>query len=100
MVKEIALINIKGTSVDNIGQITVIEEKTDVIATVSSITQSEFMSAGQIGLKPDLRFEIWAFEYAGETFLEMDGVRYSIYRTYARPDGRTELYTERRVGNE
>ena len=100
MVNTITLISITGYTTDSIGQITTTEKKTDVIAEVSSISQSEFMDAGQIGLKPDLRFEVWTSEYNGEENVEMDGTRYSVYRTFKRDNGRTELYTERRSGDE
>jgi hypothetical protein len=32
--------------------------------------------------------------------VEYDGARYAVYRTYKAPDGRMELYTEDRVGEE
>lgn len=100
MVNTITLISITGYTTDTIGQITTTEDRLDVIAEVSSISQSEFMDAGQIGLKPSLRFEIWTAEYSGQENVEMDGTRYSVYRTFNRIDGRTELYTERRSGDE
>ena len=100
MVNTISLISITGYTTDSIGQVIPTEERLDVIAEISSITQSEFMDAGQIGLKPDLRFEVWTAEYNGQENVEMDGTRYSVYRTYKRSDGRTELYTERRSGDE
>ena len=100
MVNTISLISKTGYTTDSIGQIIPTEERLDVIAEVSSISQSEFMDAGKIGLKPDLRFEIWTAEYNGQDNVEMNGTRYSVYRTYNRADGRTELYTERRSGDE
>lgn len=100
MVKEITLIAIDTTSTDSIGQIITTEKTSDIMADVSSVSLTEFMSAGQIGLKPDYRLLVWSYEYNGEPNLIMDEVRYSIYRTYKRPDGRTELYVERRSGDE
>lgn len=100
MVGKISLISILNTSADSIGQVVITEQSTDVYADITSISQSEFMQAGQIGLKPDLRFDIWETEYNGETILEYNSIRYSIYRTYMKTNGRVELYTEKRVGNE
>lgn len=100
MVGKISLISILNTSADSIGQVVITEQSTDVYADITSISQSEFMQAGQIGLKPDLRFDIWETEYNGETILEYNSIRYSIYRTYMKTNGRIELYTEKRVGNE
>ena len=49
-------------------------------------------------MQPDLRFKVWAHEYNGQKMLEYDNAVYSVYRTYQAPDGRTELYTEMRIG--
>lgn len=100
MVVQIKLIKIVSTSKDAIGQIVKTTVETTVFADVSSISQSEFTSAGQLGLKPELRFLVWNHDYDGQTVIELNNQQYSVYRTYVRTDGRTELYTEKRVGDE
>ena len=65
---------------------------------IRDITQSEFTSAGMVGLKPAKKFRVRSWEYCGERLIEYDGVIYSIYRSYLAPDGRIELYTEERTG--
>lgn len=100
MVREIDLITIDETTVDSIGQVIPTEKINSVFADIASVTQSEFMAAGNIGLKPSLRFDVWSHEYNREEMVGYHGKRYTIYRTYMRPDGRTELYTEERVGDE
>ena len=97
MVSKIKLITRTFTT-DSIGQSIPMPITTDVIADVSSISQSEFMQAGQIGLKPEYQFRIWEKEYGGQRQLEYEDKVYSVYRTYRAKDGRVELYTEERIG--
>lgn len=71
----------------------------NVYATCKSVRQSEFFSAGQSGIRPELELEVWAEEYEGETIVELDGERYTIYRSYSMPGGdKTELYLTKKVG--
>ena len=100
MVSAVTLIGMGEETTDDIGQIIQEEVRTDVLADVVSVSRSEFMSGGQMGLKPDLVFRVWRNEYNGERLVDYDGTRYSVYRTYESNDGRTELYAEERVGNE
>lgn len=75
------------------------EDPVEVFAMLNSAGQSEFAAAGQSGFKPAFMFEVWAEEYAGQQQLVYNGREYTIYRTFGpKPDGRMELYTERRVG--
>lgn len=86
------------TTVDDIGQYSSPPTEVNVIAQIRDITQSEFSSAGMVGFKPAKEFRVRSWEYCGERLVEYDGVIYSIYRTYLAPDGRMELYTEERTG--
>lgn len=86
------------TTVDDIGQYSSPLTEVNVIAQIRDITQSEFSSAGMVGFKPAKEFRVRSWEYCGERLVEYDGVIYSIYRTYLAPDGRMELYTEERTG--
>lgn len=87
------------------GEITLIEpindeeiEKTTVYAEVCSVTQSEYVAAGKQDIKPAYKFEVWQFEYSGQTDIMYNGQRLTVYRTYQRGDDRIELYTEERGG--
>ena len=86
------------TTVVSIGQYTSPPIEVNVIAQIRDITQSEFTSAGMVGLKPAKQFRVRSWEYCGERLVEYDGVTYSVYRTYLAEDGRMELYTEERTG--
>jgi SPP1 family predicted phage head-tail adaptor len=99
MISEITLIGKVGTDKDALGQLIKTDDKTTVYADVESITQTEFMQAGAMGFKPELRFRVWRSEYSGENLVDYNEKRYSIYRTYEASDGRIELYAERRVGS-
>lgn len=70
-----------------------------VFAELSSITRQEFLAAGSLGLKPSLEAIIYSFEYSDEKIVEVNGKRYSVYRTYNRAeDDRVELYLEEKEG--
>ena len=71
-----------------------------VLADKASITQQEFFNAEGdrgIGIKPKLCMRIRSFEYKGE---KLCGVIYSVYRTFDRQDGITELYLSPKAGEQ
>lgn len=57
-----------------------------------SITQTEYYSAGQQGLKPQTVVEMWEAEYSGQESVVFGGNKYRVYRTYTTKDGHIELY--------
>lgn len=65
----------------------------EVFARKTSISQSEFFTAGQNGMRADCRFDVYSFEYDGQKNLSHNGIVYTIYRTYVNGDD-TELYCE------
>lgn len=76
------------------------ETTATVFCDVSSVSLNEWTEGGRIGLNPEKRFTVFAYDYHGEEICEFDGVRYSIYRTYFGRDDTIELYAERRIGAE
>lgn len=65
----------------------------EIFAEIQSITMTEFYSAASVGMSPNAKAIVWAFEYHGEQILELDGQRYKIFRTYQVPTGnKMELY--------
>lgn len=72
--------------------------ETEVFARVESVSQAEFFSGGQNGLKPEFRFLISAWEYNKEPEVEYQGVIYCVYRTFRRTLDLMELYVEEKVG--
>lgn len=83
---------------DAIGQPTTTETARELIAEVRSCSMSEFMSGRQSGITPAYVFRVSMFAYNGEKVLELDGKRYSIYRTYESDSNEIELYTEAELG--
>ena len=81
------------TATNDIGD--TIEVKTErlVFANRKSIRQSEFYQALSVGLKPQIVFEVYAFEYQEEESLSYNGKEYSIIRAFTKGDF-TELICE------
>ena len=95
--EKISLISKRFTYSDiGVPQVSVV--KTSVYAFRFSAGQTEFFNAGQQGLKPTAVFAVRSTEYDGQDELESRNERLTVYRTYDRTDGRTELYTTRRKG--
>lgn len=70
-----------------------------VFANKFSISKIEFSAAGQLGLKPDVAYQILTTEYAGEEFVEIDALRYHVYRSQENGD-KTALYLQREVADD
>lgn len=88
----------QGYKQDAMGQMVPTETRRDVFCNVTSVTASEFFAAAQTGLKPELRATLFGPDYQGEEIVELDGVRYGVYRTYLGKKETVELYLERKVG--
>jgi hypothetical protein len=73
-------------------------QDTEVLATVQSVSMHERGDARQYGYKNAYRFIVYAEEYGEQSEVEYMGEVLSIYRTFMRPDGRTELYAEEKAG--
>ena len=73
-------------------------ERRQVFAQKGDVSSSEFFNASQIGLSPDLRFTVFSGDYEGETVLDHDGQKYSIYRVYRPAQDTVELYCQREAG--
>lgn len=83
---------------DSIGQQIPEETTREVYCSVSSVSASEWFEAGRAGLKPEYRATMFAPDYQSEQIAELDGVRYSVYRTYLGRNETIELYLERKAG--
>lgn len=76
------------------------EVRRKVFCDVSSVTQTEWFEGGRNGLNPEYRLTMFVGDYEGEQVCELNGVRYTIYRTYITKNDLIELYVEKRKGNE
>jgi SPP1 family predicted phage head-tail adaptor len=70
------------------------EVEREVMAERLSVRQSEFYQAAAAGFKPTAMFRVMSAEYHNERTLVHAGRRYTVIRTYDRPDERTELICE------
>lgn len=73
-------------------------QENTVFCNVTSISGSEFFEAAQTGIKPELRFVIYSFEYNGETLVEYENTLYTVYRTFNRSKDLIELYVTKDGG--
>lgn len=83
---------------NSIGEWITVETLRKVYANVTSVSASEFFTASQIGLSPEIRFVMFAPDYHGETIIEYMGYRYSVYRMYLAKTDKMELYCQREAG--
>lgn len=83
---------------DELGQ--TIETLTPVLAYCSklSITRAEHTNAGQLGYKPQLLLVVDSDEYDEESRVEYNRIAYSVYKSFLRHDGYTELYCGVKIG--
>lgn len=86
------------STLDSIGQYVYTTTRRTVYAKMTSVSQSEWFEGGRIGLNPQFRFTTFAGDYQGESELEYEGRRYTIYRTYYGMGDTVELYTELKKG--
>lgn len=83
---------------DDIGQQIPVETGRDVFCNVSSVSGSEWMEAGRNGIKAEYKVTIYRYDYQGELIAALNGVRYSVYRTYVARNEMIELYLEKKAG--
>lgn len=73
--------------------------ETTVWARRSSVTVQEWTSAGERGVNPEMRVEVYGFEYSGQTIVKIGSENYGVYRTYSKPGSeKIELYLEKKGG--
>ena len=74
------------------------ETRSQIFAKKESVSRSEFYNGGKAGLQPEFRLTTAVIDYNGELEVELDGVRYGIYRTYNVSQDYIELYCEKKGG--
>lgn len=84
---------------DDIGQNVSVEQAVNVLCRLRSVSMTEWSQASQLGLSASYQAVMWAAEYHGEEYVDIDSKRYHVYRTYDSGD-RVELYLEEMTGHE
>ena len=89
----------KTYSNDEIEQEIATETSREIWVDVQDVTRAEWISAGQMGLRPQYTLRTNAMNYLGESTIKMKGIRFAIYRTYRIPGSDDiELYIQSEVG--
>jgi SPP1 family predicted phage head-tail adaptor len=83
---------------DPLGQPILTEYPNMVFCSKLSITRAEFNSAGNQGFSPDMMLIVDSDSYENEKYVEYYEKKYTIYKTFQRNDGFTELYCEVKTG--
>lgn len=74
---------VKSSSRDEYGDVVYTLSKSQVFAKVKSVTRSEFYSAQQAGINPQIVFEIADyFDYSDQPIVEYESKFYKVIRTY------------------
>lgn len=83
---------IKGNaSINTIGDpINIITER-EITAEKQPVKRSEFYQGAAVGLKPEVVFEIWQFDYQDERKVIYNNREYRVIRTYEKANERIEL---------
>lgn len=63
------------------------ESERVVFANKKSVGHTEFYQSAQAGIKAEIKFDVRAMDYHGETVVEYGGKRYSVLRDYATKNG-------------
>lgn len=84
---------------DELRQLVPVQTRRKVLGSKSSVSGSEFTNVGILGIRAEMRLTVCSADYDGETDVEVDGVQYSVYRTYQPTAFQTELYLQQRVGD-
>jgi hypothetical protein len=87
------------TTKDDLNQAIRSEKPEMIFCSRLSITRAEFNTAGQLGHKPDMMLICDSDSYDDGQHLDYNNKRFSIYKTFRRVDGFTELYCEVKSGD-
>lgn len=82
------------TTQNSIGDIIENKTYTEILGKRKSIKQSEFYQAQATGLKPELAFEIYSFEYNDEKYVRYNNKEYKVLRTYQNSIDKLEIVLE------
>lgn len=92
---EVTLIGTTSYTEDEIGnQIPVVEETT-ILCSKKSVSQNEYYSAAQAGLKPEIKLVIHPYEYNGQKKFRFEGTPYKLIRTFEADPENLEITGER-----
>lgn len=80
---------------DEIGNQIVTETESIILCGKKSVTRVDFYSAATTGLKPEIILVVHPYEYAGQSKVKFEGIKYNVIRTYEVDLENVELTCER-----
>ena len=84
---------------DAVGNQIATETKRLIPVEILSLTRAEFFNAGEQKLNPEMEVRTATINYNNEEIIEIDSVKYAIYRKYEPPTtDMIELYLRKEVG--
>lgn len=84
--------------VNDIGDRVKLETQRKIRGQISYVNSAEWFEAKRSDINSKWRIFVYDFEYKGEKIAIIDGVRYSIYRSYFVKGNQIELYLEEKGG--
>lgn len=88
---EVELVSISG-DLDADGYVdNLTEEKTPVFADVLSVRRTEFYEGMKAGIQLSIAFKVMACDYSEQPYVDYNGKRYKIQRTYTKNGESLEL---------
>lgn len=88
----------KTYTTDEIGIQTATETEKTVYCNIQNVGQREWFEAGRNGFKAELKLTMFSYDYSNESDVEVNGNRYSVYRTYVGSNDTIELFLEKKAG--
>lgn len=94
---DVTLISRKQVDEDELLQPIFEEQKEEIACNKRSLTRSEFYFAAQADLKPTMVLEVHSFEYDNQDYLDFEGGRYKVIKTFEKSPEIIELTCEKAV---
>lgn len=91
---DVTLISRKQVDEDELLQPIFEEQKEEIACNKRSLTRSEFYFAAQADMKPSMVLEVHSFEYKNQNYLEFNGKRYKVLKTFDKSPEIIELTCE------
>lgn len=96
--KELTLIK-QSVNEDELANQNITETRRKVLCSMKSAGRNDFYAGAVHGMKPELIFSMYQFEYENESIVEFQGQKYSVIRTYSTGFKEIELTCEKVIGN-
>lgn len=97
--EEVTLIGTDGFETDALEQKVPKEKRTTVFCSKLPISRQEFYMAGQSGIEVSEIFVVHSYEYNNENYVEFNGKKLKVLKTYPKSLEELELTCTERLGD-